>query len=63
MNRSPLHQHLKAAGSISRTNPELLRLHQETGLSLDHLFKIATGKRQPSMLAARAIEQTAGIKL
>lgn len=53
--RPALYQHLKAAGSMGRKNPELVRLAKVTGLSVEHLFQLALGRRVPSLLAARAI--------
>jgi hypothetical protein len=55
--RSPFYEHLKAAGSMTRTNPELKRLSEETGYSTEHLFKVATGRRGASRPLAVAISK------
>lgn len=55
--RDRLHAHLKARGPITRENPELVRLAEETGYSADHLFKIAIGAREPSGRCRKAIER------
>jgi hypothetical protein len=55
--RSPFYQHLKAAGSMTRTNPELQRLSKETGYSTEHLFKVATGRRGASRPLAVAVSK------
>ena len=53
--RSPLYRHLASAGPMSRLNPELLRIHRETGFSVEHLFKVATGRRAASLPLALAV--------
>lgn len=57
MSRNPFYQHLAAAGPMSRNNPELLRLHKETGFSVEHLFKVATGRRAVSLPLALAVSR------
>lgn len=54
------YQHLVAAGSISRSNPELVRLADVTGFNLEHLFKVATGQRLPSLPCVKALVANAG---
>jgi hypothetical protein len=53
--RSAFYRHLLEHGTMTRKNKELQRIHRATGLSADHLFKIATGKRTPSRAAAKVI--------
>lgn len=53
--RSPFYLHLKAKGRMGRKNPELLRVSRVTGLSVEHLFHVALGRRVPSPVAAKAI--------
>jgi hypothetical protein len=59
MNRSPFYQHLKAAGGMTRDNPELRRIVAETGYSAEHLFKVATGRRAASRPLAVAVSRAA----
>lgn len=55
MERSAFYRHLAAKGSMTRTNPELVRLHKATGFSIDHLFKVAIGRRRASLPLAKAV--------
>lgn len=54
------YQHLLSAGSMSRGNPELARLAELTGYSLETIFKVATGQRRTSKPLALAIVVHAG---
>lgn len=61
--RSEFYKHLKTKGGMYRGNPELIRLATATGYSVDHVFKVATGRRQCSEPFARAIvRETRGNK-
>jgi hypothetical protein len=53
--RSEFYRHLLAFGGMSRSNPELIRLAGEVPCSVDHLFKVATGKKEPSTLLVHAL--------
>lgn len=55
MDRSRLYDHLKACGPISRANPELIRLHKESGFGVEHLLKVALGYRPASLACAKAL--------
>jgi hypothetical protein len=58
--RSKFHEHLASAGSISRKNPELLRLHRATGFSVEHLFKVAIGLRPASLACVKSLVKNIG---
>lgn len=55
MSHNPLHGYLSARGPVSRTNPQLRRLQEQTGYSHEHLWKVAIGRRRPSLACAKAI--------
>lgn len=55
MNDSAFTKHIKSAGSMSRTNPELERLHIRTGFSIEWLFKVASGQKTPSVRMVKAV--------
>ena len=57
--RSALYRHLHAHGRMGRKNPELLRLSRKSGLSVEHLFQVALGRRKLSVLAARELVRQA----
>jgi len=55
MPRNPFHAYIRAAGAMTRENPELKRLAKLTGYTVEHLFRVCLGDRKPSMPCARAI--------
>ena len=50
-----LYTHIKKHGGMHRQNPELVRLADATGYTVDHLFKVATQKREASVKVAKSI--------
>lgn len=59
MAETQFYQHLKRHGGMHRQNPELVRLSDATGFTIDHLFKVATRKRAATTKCAKAIAQNA----
>lgn len=52
-----LYTRLQAHGSMTRGNPELIRLAKAIPCSVEHLFKVATEQREGSPMLLKSIDR------